>query len=72
MITLLGELLVRERLITAEQLNAALTQQKARGGRLGDALISLGYMSAGDLDHILHSVPPVPREIALWSWSAES
>lgn len=39
MIALLGELLVRERLITAEQLNAALTQQKARGGRLGDALI---------------------------------
>lgn len=64
MIDLLGELLVRERLITAEQLHAALIQQRMGGGRLGDALISLGYMSAGDLDHILHSVPPVPREIA--------
>lgn len=60
----LGELLVRERLITAEQLNAALTQQRKGGGRLGDTLVSLGYISVEDLDRIFHSVPPVPRKIA--------
>lgn len=59
----LGELLVRERLITAEQLNAALAQQREGGGRLGDALVALGYMSAEDLDRIFHTVPPVPRTI---------
>lgn len=64
MSVLLGELLVRERLITAKQLNAALTQQRARGGRLGDALASLGYLSAEELGRVFHSVPPVPRKIA--------
>lgn len=64
MSVILGELLVRERLITAEQLDAALTQQRKSGGRLGDALVSLGYLSAGDLERIFHSVPPVPRKVA--------
>lgn len=59
----LGELLVRERLITAEQLNAALTRQRTRGGRLGDALVALGAISADDLNRLFHSVPPVPRKV---------
>lgn len=60
----LGELLVRERLITTAQLNAALVQQRAGGGRLGDALVTQGALSAQDLGRFFHTVPPVPRTVA--------
>lgn len=59
----LGELLVREQRITAEQLQAALARQRASGGRLGDVLVALGYMSAEELGRIFHSVPPMPRNV---------
>lgn len=64
MSTVLGELLVREQLITAEQLQAALARQKTSGGRLGDVLVTLGYLNAEQLSRIFHSVPPMPRKIA--------
>ena len=35
----LGELLVKNNLITSQQLGKALEDQKASGGRLGDSLI---------------------------------
>lgn len=60
----LGELLVRERLITEAQLDAALAQQRQTGGRLGDALVSLGIMSPEALERIFHTAPPVPRTVA--------
>lgn len=63
MSVVLGQLLVRERRITAEQLDAALVRQRMSGGRLGDVLVSLGYMSAQDLNQIFHNVPPVPRKV---------
>lgn len=43
----IGDVLIEERLITEEQLKAALEQQKnsTEGKRLGDILIELGYVS---------------------------
>ncbi|MCX7920257.1 MAG: type IV-A pilus assembly ATPase PilB [bacterium] len=41
----LGEMLVAEGVITEEQLQQALAQQKKMGKRLGDVLISLGFAS---------------------------
>ena len=43
----IGDVLIEERLITEEQLKAALEQQKnsTDGNRLGDILIELGYVS---------------------------
>ena len=41
----LGELLVERRVITPEQLEAALKIQQAKGGLLGQILVSLGYTS---------------------------
>ncbi|MFH0811031.1 MAG: type IV-A pilus assembly ATPase PilB [Pseudomonadota bacterium] len=49
MVEKLGELLVRERLITAEQLIKALDEKGQSGGRLGTALIRLGYVSEATL-----------------------
>ncbi len=49
----LGELLVRDGLITEDQLKTALAEQKRRGRRLGNTLIELGYASE---DEVLNSL----------------
>lgn len=60
---MLGEMLVSERLITPEQRDRALARQKKNGGRIGDAMVELGYLSTGELDRIFHRVPPAPRDL---------
>lgn len=45
----LGELLLKENLITEEQLKQALEYQKTNGLRLGSALIKLGFVSEEDI-----------------------
>ncbi|MGH7818254.1 MAG: hypothetical protein ACREQ9_00625, partial [Candidatus Binatia bacterium] len=48
--TRIGEILVRAKLITPEQLATALQRQRDRAtGRLGEHLIALGYISESDL-----------------------
>jgi type IV pilus assembly protein PilB len=46
---LLGEILVKRRLITEEQLNKALDAQKKEGCYLGQALIKLGFVEERDV-----------------------
>src|SRR5438093_11533336 len=41
----LGEILVRENLITSLQLRETLEYQRANGGRLGTNLVKLGHVS---------------------------
>jgi len=43
-VTRIGELLIREHCITAEQLQEALIYQKDHGGRLGPNLVKLGFI----------------------------
>jgi len=45
----LGDQLVRDGLITAEQLAEALARQQSAGGRIGSALIDTGAISSGNL-----------------------
>jgi len=45
----LGDQLVRDGLITAEQLTQALARQQAAGGRIGNALVQIGALSASSL-----------------------
>lgn len=63
MTSTIGELLVREGVISVAQLNKALTQQKQQGGRLGDSLVALGYISPAELKQFFNVVPPVPLKI---------
>ncbi|HEY8166756.1 MAG TPA: ATPase, T2SS/T4P/T4SS family [Gemmatimonadaceae bacterium] len=49
----LGELLVREGLITREQLDHALHEQRETGTRLGYNLVALGYVKETDLTRML-------------------
>lgn len=45
----LGEVLVKDGLITHEQLDSALAKQTEEGGRLGEVLVRLGFISEQDM-----------------------
>lgn len=49
----LGDLLVRENLISRQQLRQALEYQRGHGGRLGYCLIQLGWVTGEDISAIL-------------------
>jgi len=56
----LGELLVRNKLISESQLAKALEDQKSSGGRLGASLIKLGYIKEDELAAFLSRQYGVP------------
>jgi type IV pilus assembly protein PilB len=56
----LGQLLLREKLITDEQLQIAITEQKKGGGRLGYNLTKLGYITEKDLTMFLSRQYGIP------------
>ncbi|HEV3219759.1 MAG TPA: type IV-A pilus assembly ATPase PilB [Candidatus Acidoferrales bacterium] len=56
----LGEILIKESLITSEQLQKALEYQKKNGGRLGSCLMKLGYISDDEITQVLSRQYGVP------------
>ena len=56
----LGEILVKESLITQEQLQKALEFQRANGGKLGSCLTRLGIISDDDITGVLSRQYGVP------------
>ncbi|MGO9642254.1 MAG: type IV-A pilus assembly ATPase PilB [Candidatus Acidiferrales bacterium] len=56
----LGEMLIKESLITPEQLRQAIDHQKKHGGRLGTALIKLGFVKDDDITNVLSRQYGVP------------
>ncbi|HEX8908368.1 MAG TPA: type IV-A pilus assembly ATPase PilB [Anaeromyxobacteraceae bacterium] len=56
----LGELLVRENLISLQQLQKAQEQQRRTGGRLGSLLVKSGAIGEGDLTSFLSKQYGVP------------
>src|SRR5215469_37660 len=58
----LGDLLVKEKIITTEQLESALRAQKQKGpnSRLGSALVQLGYVSDEEITNFLSRQYGVP------------
>lgn len=57
----LGELLVKENVITPQQLQEALQHQKERGGKLGSSLVALGFLTDEAITHFLSRQYGVPR-----------
>ena len=49
----LGDLLLREQLITREQLAQALQEQKTSGMRLGYTLVKLGFVQETEISKML-------------------
>jgi type IV pilus assembly protein PilB len=60
MTTRLGELLVREKLISLQQLRQAQEEQRRSGARLGYALARLGIINEGEITTFLSSQYGVP------------
>ncbi|HSF16734.1 MAG TPA: type IV-A pilus assembly ATPase PilB [Vicinamibacteria bacterium] len=56
----LGELLVKENLITAQQLQEALQYQKQQGGKLGFNLVKLGFVKDEEITQLLSRQYGVP------------
>jgi type IV pilus assembly protein PilB len=56
----LGDLLVREKVITGEQLDLALKEQKSSGSRLGSVLVKMGFVSEEDVTNFLSRQYGVP------------
>ena len=56
----LGELLIKENLLTPDQLKQALDHQKTNGGRLGNALVKLGFLNDDDVTAMLSRQYGVP------------
>ncbi len=56
----LGEILLKENLISPDQLKQALEHQKANGGRLGNSLVKLGFLSDDEVTAVLSRQYGVP------------
>jgi type IV pilus assembly protein PilB len=56
----IGELLLKEKLITPEQLQQALNHQKANGGKLGFNLVKLGFVKDEEITQLLSRQYGVP------------
>ena len=59
----IGDLLLEKGIISQDQLQLVLHQQKIAGGRLGDNLVALGYLTRGELETILQEPPRVANRL---------
>lgn len=50
----IGDFLLQEGVITSQQLEKALREQKIRGTKLGETLLALGYITEADFANVLH------------------
>jgi type IV pilus assembly protein PilB len=56
----IGELLLKEKRISAEQLQQALNQQKSNGGKLGHNLVQMGFVKDEEITALLSKQYGVP------------
>ncbi|MBP7866183.1 MAG: type IV-A pilus assembly ATPase PilB [Acidobacteria bacterium] len=60
MTTKIGDLLLREKMISAEQLNKALEHQKKYGGKIGSILVEMQFITEDDITSVLSRQYGVP------------
>src|ERR1700761_3394071 len=60
----LGDLLIRAKLVTEEEVAMALARLAEHGGRLGDNLVAIGAIEQKTLENFLHRLPAEPADIA--------
>ncbi|HKN82791.1 MAG TPA: hypothetical protein VJW17_05135, partial [Pyrinomonadaceae bacterium] len=56
----LGDLLVREKILTTDQLDQALRKQRETGGRLGSVLVKMGVLTDEEVTNFLSRQYGVP------------
>ena len=63
MAELLGQKLLKAKVVTEEQLAKAVARQRLQGGRLGHNLAALGFVSAEELSTFFQKYPDVPKSV---------
>lgn len=66
----LGEILIKENLITPAQLEQALDLQRKQGGRLGSSIVKLGFLSGDQITAVLSRQCGIPS-ISLANFRAD-
>lgn len=59
----IGKRLIKEGLVTEQELAVALERQKTDGGRLGQNLVALGFIREEDLEKFFRRQPPSPKTL---------
>ncbi len=59
----IGNLLVAKGLASPEAINQAIDHQKVNGGRLGDSIVALGFLTKSQIDTVLADAPQVPTTL---------
>src|SRR5690349_6650749 len=59
----LGDLLIRAKRVTEDDVTRALDRLNDQGGRLGDNLVALGVIDQPTLESYLHRIPPEPESL---------
>lgn len=59
----LGDLLIRAKRVTQEDVAMALQRSREKGGRLGENLIAIGAIDEPTLEKYLHRIPPEPGNV---------
>ena len=59
----LGDLLIRGKMVTAEDISRAIEHQSENGGRLGDSLVATGAVTREQLEAFLHRLPTEPHDV---------
>ena len=60
----LGDILLMRGLVRSTDLEAAVERQRQQGGRLGENLIALGFMTTEQLYGVIEDTPVMPRNVA--------
>ena len=60
----LGEILVGRGLVTDAEIEAAMARQRIAGGRLGENLTALGYITEEQLESVINSAPATPAGLS--------
>jgi hypothetical protein len=60
----LGDILLMRGLVRTTELEAAVERQRRQGGRLGENLIALGFMTTEQLYGVIEDTPVMPRTVA--------
>lgn len=59
-----GRILLEEKIISEKQLKIALEKQQREGGRLGQNLLALGFVTEDDIKRVFNRIPRLPDTAA--------
>ena len=59
----LGQKLLREKVVTEEQLEKAIARQRLQGGRIGHNLVALGFITSEELSTFFRRYPSAPKTV---------